>query len=116
MAGVRINQASAEPGGGVNIRIRGAGSISAGNEPLYVVDGLPLNGGNMLSGGGGADIPSNGVPKNPLNTINPNDIASIEVLKDASATAIYGSRGANGVILITTKSGNKGKMNVNINN
>lgn len=115
VAGVRINQASAEPGGGVNIRIRGAGSISAGNEPLYVVDGLPLNGGNMLSGGGGADIPSNGVPKNPLNTINPNDIASIEVLKDASATAIYGSRGANGVILITTKSGNKGKMNVNIN-
>lgn len=114
VAGVRINQASVEPGGGVNIRIRGAGSISAGNQPLYVVDGLPLNGGNMLSGGGGADIPGNGVPRNPLNSINPNDIASIEILKDASATAIYGSRGANGVILITTKSGSSGKLNVNI--
>jgi TonB-linked SusC/RagA family outer membrane protein len=114
VAGVRINQASAEPGGGINIRIRGAGSISAGNQPLYVVDGLPINGENMLSGGGGADIPNNGVPKNPLNSINPNDIASIEILKDASATAIYGSRGANGVILITTKSGGAGKFNVNV--
>lgn len=114
VAGVRISQASAEPGGGVNIRIRGAGSISAGNQPLYVIDGLPLNGENMMSGGGSADIPGNGVPKNPLNTINPNDIASIEILKDASATAIYGSRGANGVVLITTKTGSSGKLNVNL--
>jgi len=91
-AGVQITQGSAQPGGGFSVRIRGATSITAGNEPLYVIDGLP-----------GA----------PLNAVNPGDIKSIEILKDASATAIYGSRGANGVIIITTKEGQAGKLQVN---
>ncbi|MEL7247179.1 MAG: TonB-dependent receptor [Bacteroidota bacterium] len=113
IAGVNISQASAEPGGGINIRIRGANSITAGSDPLYVIDGFPIDNGNGLSGGGAAGIPSNGVPRNPLNTINPSDIESIEILKDASATAIYGARGANGVVLITTKSGNADRRSVN---
>ena len=83
-----------EPGGGISIRIRGGTSVNASNEPLYVVDGVPLNVGGGLSSG-----------RNPLNFLNPADIKEITVLKDASATAIYGSRGANGVLLITTKSG-----------
>ena len=83
-----------EPGGGISIRIRGGTSVNASNEPLYVVDGVPLNIGGGLSSG-----------RNPLNFLNPADIKEITVLKDASATAIYGSRGANGVLLITTKSG-----------
>ncbi|WP_300435548.1 TonB-dependent receptor [Christiangramia sp.] len=91
-AGVSITQADSRPGGGFSIRIRGAGSITAGNEPLYVIDGLP-----------GASI----------NALNPGDIESIEILKDASATAIYGSRGANGVILVTTKKGVAGELRVN---
>ncbi|UCS94040.1 TonB-dependent receptor [Echinicola marina] len=108
MPGVQINQNSAEPGGSVNVRIRGVGSINAGNEPLYVIDGMPIDNSPSISGSG-SGISDNRNPKNPLNLINPNDIASIEVLKDASATAIYGSRGANGVIMITTKRGsNKG--------
>jgi TonB-dependent SusC/RagA subfamily outer membrane receptor len=113
-AGVQITQTSSEPGGGVSVRIRGASSLNAGNEPLYVIDGLPLDNGSPLSAsGGGAGTGTNQNPRNPLNSINPNDIASIEILKDASATAIYGSRGANGVILITTKRGAKGKIGVN---
>jgi TonB-linked SusC/RagA family outer membrane protein len=113
-AGVQINQTSSEPGGGVSIRIRGANSLNAGSEPLYVIDGLPIDNGSLLSASsGGAGTGVNNNPRNPLNAINPNDIASIEILKDASATAIYGSRGANGVILITTKKGNKGKIGVN---
>ncbi|MHB1263908.1 MAG: SusC/RagA family TonB-linked outer membrane protein [Gemmatimonadaceae bacterium] len=88
-----------EPGGGMTIRIRGGTSINASNEPLFVVDGVPLP-----VGGGISTDPS----RNALNFLNPNDIENISVLKDASATAIYGSRGANGVILITTKSGAKG--------
>ncbi|HEV7351082.1 TonB-dependent receptor [Telluribacter sp.] len=113
-AGVQINQTSSEPGGGVSIRIRGANSLNAGSEPLYVIDGLPIDNGSLLSASsGGAGTGTNNNPRNPLNSINPNDIASIEILKDASATAIYGSRGANGVILITTKKGNKGKIGVN---
>lgn len=83
-----------EPGGGISIRIRGGTSVNASNEPLFVVDGVPLNIGGGLSSG-----------RNPLNFLNPNDIKEITVLRDASATAIYGSRGANGVVLITTKSG-----------
>jgi iron complex outermembrane receptor protein len=83
-----------EPGGGMSIRIRGGTSINASNEPLIVVDGVPLNIGGGLSSG-----------RNPLNFLNPNDIKEITVLKDAQATAIYGSRGANGVLMITTKSG-----------
>ncbi|MDQ4139447.1 MAG: SusC/RagA family TonB-linked outer membrane protein, partial [Bacteroidota bacterium] len=112
--GVQITQSSSEPGGGVSVRIRGASSLNAGNEPLYVIDGLPIDNSSSLSASGGeAGLGNNLSPRNPLNAINPNDIASIEILKDASATAIYGSRGANGVILITTKKGAKGKVGVN---
>jgi TonB-linked SusC/RagA family outer membrane protein len=109
-AGVQVTQASSEPGGGVSIRIRGANSINANNEPLYVIDGLPINNTSVVPG---STVVSETTPRNPLNALNPNDIESIEILKDASATAIYGSRGANGVILITTKKGTKGKLNVN---
>ncbi|SDZ31420.1 MULTISPECIES: SusC/RagA family TonB-linked outer membrane protein [Rhodonellum] len=104
MAGVQVTQATGAPGGGSSVRIRGAGSLSAGNEPLYVVDGFPVTN----------DFDQR---NNPLNTINPADIADIQVLKDASATAIYGSRGSNGVVLITTKSGKSGvsKVDFSIN-
>jgi len=104
-AGVQITQASHAPGGGVSVRIRGTGSISAGQEPLYVVDGFPINNVSTATGelnsGFDGQLPNN----NPLNSINPADIKSIEILKDASASAIYGARGANGVVIITTKSG-----------
>lgn len=90
-AGVQVRQNSGEPGGGISIRIRGASSISSNNEPLYVIDGFQTDLGNQ---------------------INPNDIESIEILKDAAATAIYGARGANGVVLITTKKGTAGRFNV----
>ncbi|MEO8561347.1 MAG: SusC/RagA family TonB-linked outer membrane protein [bacterium] len=107
VAGVQITQNAGEPGGGVQMRIRGGTSIQASNDPLYVVDGVPLQGDSPV-----ADAMINGVnaalPRNPLNSINPNDIETITVLKDASATAIYGSRGANGVVLITTKHGRAG--------
>ncbi|MGK7394765.1 MAG: SusC/RagA family TonB-linked outer membrane protein [Candidatus Cyclobacteriaceae bacterium M3_2C_046] len=106
-AGVQITQASGEPGSGVNIRIRGSSSVRGGNNPLFVVDGVPLAGDDISAGG--VDIGrGSSSSRNPLNFLNPNDIESIDILKDASATAIYGSRGANGVVLITTKSG-KGK-------
>ncbi len=103
-AGVQVTQTTGAPGGETNIRIRGTSSINASSEPLYVIDGVLINsnGGEMSIGGVGPRI-------GPLSGINPNDIESIEVLKDASATAIYGSRGANGVILITTKRGKAGK-------
>lgn len=96
VAGVQVVD-NGEPGGGMSIRIRGGTSVNASNEPLFVVDGVPLQIGGGISAG-----------RNPLNFINPADIASITVLKDASATAIYGSRGANGVVLVTTKSGARG--------
>jgi iron complex outermembrane receptor protein len=88
-----------EPGGGVTIRVRGGTSVNAANDPLFVIDGVPL-----AVGGGVTD------GRNPLSFLNPNDIASITVLKDASATAIYGSRGANGVVLVTTKTGTPGSQ------
>lgn len=110
-AGVQITQASAEPGGGTTVQIRGAGSVNAGSGPLYVVDGLPIENGLVISGGGGS-MPEARVPRSPLSSINPADIESIEVLKDASATAIYGARGANGVILVTTKKGSSGAMKI----
>ncbi|MBZ9630060.1 TonB-dependent receptor [Salegentibacter sp. LM13S] len=107
IAGVNIVQNSGQPGAASTVRIRGTNSVSAGNDPLYVIDGVPLQFGssnNFVSGMQGSS-PFSSQPTNPLNTINPADIASIDVLKDASATAIYGSRGANGVIVITTKDG-----------
>lgn len=109
--GVRIVQSSGEPGSGVSVRIRGANSITAGNEPLYVIDGLPINN----EPGPGSSVQRNQIPRNPLNALNPGDIESIDILKDASAAAIYGSRGANGVILITTKKGKKGGLRFNYN-
>jgi TonB-dependent starch-binding outer membrane protein SusC len=112
--GVQVIQASSAPGGGVAVRIRGGNSISGGNEPLYVIDGFPVyNSGNEVNPGGG-QFNEFRVAPNPLASINPNDIESIEILKDASATAIYGSRGANGVVLITTKRGKAGKGEVTL--
>lgn len=112
VAGVQIIQSSGEPGGGINVSIRGMGSLNAGNSPLYVVDGYPIDNSSTVSGTG-ANFTGMRTARNPLNSINPNDIASIEVLKDASAAAIYGSRGANGVVLITTKRGSTGALKVN---
>ena len=111
-AGVQITNSSGEPGGGSNIRIRGTSSVRSGNGPLFVVDGVPLAGDDVSGGGQDAGFGSSSA-RNPLNFLNPNDIASMDILKDASATAIYGSRGANGVILITTKSGSAGGGSLN---
>src|SRR2546421_3156211 len=107
MAGVQVTMASGEPGAGANIRIRGTSSVRAGNQPLFVVDGVPLAGGPAEPGGPdyGAGTQS---PRNPLAFLNADDIENISVLKDASAAAIYGSRGSNGVVLITTKRGTTG--------
>lgn len=99
VAGVNVTSGSGAPGGNMIVRIRGNSSVIGSNDPLYVIDGIPVQGGNNGS-------------TNLLSTINPTDIESIEVLKDASATAIYGSRGSNGVILITTKSGKEGRNQV----
>ncbi len=105
--GVLVTQSTGEPGAAVNVNIRGAGSISGRQEPLYVVDGVPLLQGGTL--GSASGVEGGTTPKNPLIFLNPNDIESMTILKDASAAAIYGSRGANGVILITTKNGRGGK-------
>ena len=111
-AGVMVINNTGQPGGSTTVRIRGSSSIRSGNQPLFVVDGVPLSGGSSRPGGNGADYGNDG--GNPLNFINPTDIASMEILKDASATAIYGSRGANGVILITTKKGKSGIPTVDV--
>lgn len=116
VAGVQVVNNSGAPGGGTSIRIRGSSSLRAGNNPLIVVDGVPLSNTNSrpnidLNGEIGGPTPSG----NPLNFINPADIASMDVLKDASAAAIYGSRGSNGVILITTKRGQSGAPKVDFN-
>lgn len=106
IAGVQVQQTSGAPGGNVSIKIRGVTSIGSGSDPLFVVDGFPINNDKSSAGLPGSN------PPNPLSAINPADILSIEVLKDASSTAIYGSRGANGVILITTKQGDSGKSRI----
>lgn len=118
MAGVSITQGGGMPGGGFDIQIRGRNSLRTssnseidGNQPLYVIDGVPV-GGDMKSEFSTLVIPLRSI--NPLNAINPNDIESIEILKDADATAIYGSRGANGVVLVTTKSGKSGKTELSL--
>lgn len=123
VAGVQISQTTGAPGGNVNVLVRGISSITGGNQPLYVVDGYPIG-----TGGGGSDMrigsatmTASGMANltqnrvNPLASINPSDIESIEVLKDASATAIYGSRGANGVVIITTKRGKAGQSQIDFN-
>lgn len=100
VAGVQIQQVSGAPGAGTSVKIRGSGSLGAGNEPLYVIDGMPYSSGMNQT-------------LNPLMFIDPNNIESITILKDASSTAIYGSRGANGVIMITTKKGELEQTNIN---
>ena len=106
LAGVQITQTNGKVEGGINVRVRGAASISAGTQPLYVLDGIPLITDNESS---------NGAPTNPLLTLSTNEIESIDVLKDASSAAIYGARGANGVVIITTKKGKDGKANFSLN-
>jgi len=105
-AGVRVNQTNGKLESGFNINVRGSASISAGTSPLYVIDGIP-----MIN----SDESTNGAPVNPLVTLSATEIESIEILKDASSAAIYGSRGSNGVILITTKTGKKGKPKLTLN-
>ncbi|MGN6491880.1 MAG: TonB-dependent receptor [Agriterribacter sp.] len=112
VAGLTIRQNSAQPGGGLDILVRGAGSVNASNAPLFVVDGFPITDLLQPASGGRYDAGSQSI----LNSFNPNDIESIEVLKDASATSIYGSRAANGVILITTKKGSDGALKVQYSN
>lgn len=119
MAGVNITQNSGTPGGGFDVQIRGRNSLRNlsnseidGNQPLYVIDGVPV-GGSMTSLYSASILPTKNI--NPLNNISPNDIESIEILKDADATAIYGSRGANGVVLVTTKRGKNKKLDFSIN-
>lgn len=110
--GVNITANGGEPGAGTSVRIRGSNSIRSGQEPLYVVDGVPLETNDTQPGGATVDGIGASSTKNPLNFLNPDDIESIDVLKDASATAIYGSRGANGVIIVTTKKGKEGAPKV----
>ena len=104
-AGVQVRSANGLPGGAVNIRIRGVGSINAGNEPLFIIDGVQLN--NQSN--------ANFTQSNPLAFLNPNDIESMEILKDAASAAIYGSQAANGVVIITTKRGKQGKARFEFN-
>ena len=106
-AGVQVITGSGIAGSGSMVRVRGVASISAGGDPLYVVDGIPITQDYFLNGNRG------GFNTNPLATINPNDIESVEILKDAAATGIYGSRGSNGVVLITTKRGKSKKLTYN---
>lgn len=115
IAGVQVRQTDGSPGAGTSITVRGANSFTTSSEPLYIVDGIPYNNDNPSA------VPTSGAnentnqTQNPLSFINPNDIDKIEVLKDASATAIYGSRGANGVVIITTKKGQSGKPKIEFN-
>ena len=109
LAGVTVKQTTGIPGKAFSIQVRGTGSISGGNEPLYVIDGFPLSVNSSNTGNGTFTT------GNPLDNINPNDIESIEVLKDAAAAAIYGSRASNGVVLITTKRGQTGKAKISFN-
>ncbi len=105
-AGVQVTQLNGKVEGGIKVRVRGISTISSSQEPLYVVDGIPIT---------NADESINDSPINPLIALNPNDIESIDILKDASSAAIYGARGTNGVVIITTKQGKQGKTKVSIN-
>lgn len=118
LSGVQVQNGSGQPGAAASIRVRGTTSITGTNEPLYIIDGVPISGdatgkstsGRPIAGGDFSSTSSSGsVAVSPISFLNPNDIETIDVLKDASATAIYGSRGANGVIIITTKQGKKGQ-------
>ena len=114
IAGVQVSQGDGAPGAGVSITVRGANSFTTSSQPLYIVDGVPFGtdpNGTPVSDANGS---GNQQQTSPLSMLNPNDIEKIEVLKDASATAIYGSRGANGVVIITTKKGQTGKPKVEV--
>ena len=115
-AGVSVTQNSGQPGSSVSVRIRGVNTITGSSEPLYIIDGVPISGDSNNVGTSGRSIADNGIGEgtgstgvSPLAALNPSDIESVNILKDASATAIYGSRGSNGVVIITTKKGKKGK-------
>ncbi|TAJ13775.1 TonB-dependent receptor [Marinilabiliaceae bacterium JC017] len=114
MAGVNISNTTSTPGAAVSVTIRGANSLRGDNQPLYIIDNIPVSSAaeDAASAFNSGDVQ---IAQNPLLSLNPQDIASVEVLKDASATAIYGSRGANGVIIITTKKGKEGKAKINFN-
>lgn len=112
VSGVQITQTQGAPGLAPSIKVRGASSINAGTTPLYVIDGIPLEDNTIRSGDGSSSSSNMDFNRNPMNYINPNDIESIEILKDASSAAIYGSRGANGVVIITTKQGKAGKTKI----
>jgi TonB-linked SusC/RagA family outer membrane protein len=112
VAGVQIQQTTGAPGGGMRVKIRGVGSITSGSQPLYVVDGIAID--NVISTSSVSGWTGQQA-QNPMASINPNDIQSIDILKDASSTAIYGSRGSNGVVLITTKQGAAGKPVFSLN-
>ncbi|MEL7118193.1 MAG: TonB-dependent receptor [Bacteroidota bacterium] len=107
-AGVQISSSSGVPGAPSSVKIRGINSLSIGTDPLWIIDGMPIY------SGGGLESTRGATKQDPMSLINPNDIASIQILKDAAATAIYGSRGSNGVIIITTKTGSKGKGSINV--
>lgn len=117
IAGVNVTQGDAAPGAGISIEIRGTNSILGGNQPLYVIDGIPVTNPAASQNDLGASEGNNRIISNTnvLATLSPSDIESIEILKDASATAIYGSRGANGVVIITTKKGKEGVGKVSLN-
>ncbi|UZR94603.1 SusC/RagA family TonB-linked outer membrane protein [Chondrinema litorale] len=110
VAGMQVTTTDGAPGAGISVRVRGVGSINASNDPLYVIDGIPVSSGSISQ----TDFGNGGRSSNVLASLNPNDIQNITVLKDASSTAIYGSRGANGVVLITTKSGAAGKAKIDL--
>ncbi len=112
VSGVNITQTQGAPGMAPTIKVRGMSSINSGTSPLYVIDGIPLEDNTSSTGTNGGNVLT--ANRNPMNNINPNDIESIEVLKDASSAAIYGSRGANGVVLITTKTGKAGRTKIDI--
>lgn len=114
VAGVQIQQNSGMPGAGVNIRVRGVSSLG-GSDPLYIIDGIPVETGNFSGLVGAGNEFSEDTGPSALSDLNPEDIESIQVLKDASATSIYGSRATNGVVIITTKRGKQGKAKINVN-
>ena len=114
-SGIQITNNSGQPGGPTTVKIRGNATVTGGGQPLYVVDGVPLDGRSVMPGIADVGLGGRSLGTNPLNFINPSDIASIDILKDASATAIYGSRAAYGVVLITTKKGRTGQSRIDFN-
>lgn len=114
-SGVQITGGSGQPGANTTIRIRGMGSFNASNEPLFVIDGVPVTSGSLSTGSSGEASYMNNAKTNIMSTLNPADIENITIIKDAAAASLYGSRAANGVILVTTKQGSKGRTRVTLN-